>query len=307
MESGIDLRRLYYFVVVAEELHFSRAAERLHIAQPPLSYQIQQLERELEVQLFERTRHNVRLTDAGHALLDEAYHIFGQVEQMVRMVQHIGHGEIGLLTLGFVPSASNSILPVILRTFHEQFPEVRLLLKEQNPDQLVRGLEERRLDVGFLYLPCEGNLLEARPVSHESLVAVLPLNHPLVDLPEIPLQALANDLFIIPARYAAVPGLFSHIMEACRRADFVPKVAQEAWLMQTIIGLVAANMGVGLVPDSVMNLHRTGVAYKPLQGLQAQVEMGMIWRCGDIPPVLQRFLQLVNEITLNDAHDTEII
>ncbi len=307
MNNGIDLRRLYYFVVVAEELHFSRAAERLHIAQPPLSYQIQQLERELQVQLFERTRHNVRLTDAGQALLDEAYRVFRQVEQMVHMVQHIGHGEVGMLTLGFVPSASNSTLPTILRTFHEQFPEVRLYLKEQNPDQLVRGLEERRLDVGFLYLPYEGNLLEAQPVLRESLVAVLPLNHPLVAWPEIPLQALANDFFIIPRRYAAVPGLFTHITEACRRAGFVPKVAQETWLMQNIIGLVAANMGVGLVPASVQNLHRAGVVYKPLQDALAQVEMGMVWRCGEVSPVLQRFLQLVNEITLSSTHDTEIV
>jgi DNA-binding transcriptional LysR family regulator len=297
MESKLDFRRLHYFVVVAEELHFTRAANRLHIAQPPLSYQIQQLERDLNVQLFERTRHNVQLTDAGRALLDEAYRLFGQVEQTVRIVQRIGHGEVGVLTLGFVPSVSNNILPVILRTFHEQFPEVRLFLKELSPDQLVSGLEERRLDVGFLYLPCEGSMLETRAVLQETLLAALPLYHPLIDQPAISLQALADDFFVVPARYAAVPGLRSHIMEACRQAGFVPKVTQEAWLMQTIIGLVAANMGVALVPASIQNLHRTGVVYKPLQGIPIQVDVGVVWRQGETPPVLQRFLHLVEEIT----------
>ena len=297
MDSKIDLRRLYYFVVVAEELHFTRAAERLHIAQPPLSYQIQQLERELDVQLLERTRHSVQLTDAGRALLNEAYRLFGQVEQTVRTVQRIGYGEVGLLTLGFVPSASNNILPAILRTFHERFPEVRLFLKELTPDELIRGLEEQRLDVGFLYLPCkESNTLETRPVLREPLVAVLPLNHPLSEEQEIPLQALADDFFIVPTRYVAVSGLFTHIMEACRQAGFVPKIAQEAWLIQTIIGLVAANMGVALVPSSVQNLHRAGVVYKSIQGAPAQVEMGIVWRRGATLPILQRFLHLVDEI-----------
>jgi DNA-binding transcriptional LysR family regulator len=300
MDSEIDLRRLRYFVVVAEELHFTRAAERLHIAQPPLSYQIQQLERELGVQLFERTRHHVQLTDAGRALLNEAYRLFGQVEQTVRIVQRIGHGEVGLLTLGFVPSASNNILPAILRTFRERFPEVRLFLKELSPDELVSGLLEQRLDVGFLYLPCKEHMLETRPVLRESLLAVLPLNHPLAAYPEIPLQALIDDFFIVPSRYTSVPGLFTHILEACRQAGFVPKMAQEAWLMQTIIGLVAANMGVALVPSSVQNLHRTGVVYKSLQGVPVQVEMGIIWRRGETLPILQRFLRLVDEINITE-------
>lgn len=297
MDNKIDLRRLHYFVVVAEELHFTRAAERLHIAQPPLSYHIQQLERELDVQLFARTRHQVQLTEAGRTLLSEAYRLFGQVEQMVRMVQRVGHGEIGLLTLGFVPSASNTILPTILRIFRERFPEVHLLLKEQNPDQLMRGLAEQRLDVGFLYLPCEGNALETRPMSREPLVVVLPENHPLVNREEIALSALAEEFFVLPPRYAAVPGLLSHIMESCLRAGFVPKVAQEAWLMQTIIGLVAANIGVALVPASVQLLHRTGVVYKPLQGSPTFVEMGMLWRHDETLPTLRLFLRLVDEIT----------
>lgn len=177
MDNVIDLRRLYYFMIVAEELHFTRAAERLHIAQPPLSSQIQQLERELKVQLFERTRHSVRLTDAGQVLLDEARRIFGQMERTVRMVQRVGHGEVGLLTLGFVPSASNSILPLFLREFQQRFPNVQLFLRELGPDQVVRGLHERHIDVGFLYLPLDDKELQTRPVLCEPLLAVLPVTH----------------------------------------------------------------------------------------------------------------------------------
>jgi DNA-binding transcriptional LysR family regulator len=296
MDSKLDLRRLYYFVVVAEELHFTRAAERLHIAQPPLSYHIQQLEHELNVQLFIRTRHHVQLTDAGRTLLSEAYRLFGQVEQMVRIVQRVDHGEVGLLTLGFVPSASNTLLPTLLRIFHERFPEVHLHLKELNPDQLIRGLTEQHLDLGFLYLPCDGNSLETRAVSHEPLIAVLPEHHRLAEERAIALADLAREPFILPPRYVAVPGLLSHIMESCLKAGFVPEVAQEAWLMQTIIGLVAANMGVALVPASVQHLHRTGVSYKSLVDTPAYVEMGMLWRKEEMPPTIQLFLRLVDEV-----------
>ena len=297
VDNLIDFRRLHYFVVVAEELHFTRAAERLHISQPPLSYQIQQLERELGVLLFERTRHGVQLTDAGRALLEEARRIFGQIEQTVRTVQRVGHGEVGLLTIGFVPSASNSILPDLLRMFHQRFPDVRLFLKEMTPDQVVWGLHNQRIDAGLLYLPLDDSALNVYSVLREPLVAVLPATHPLANRSQIALQALANEFFITPSRYASVPGLHSHTTEACRQAGFSPKIAQEAWLMQTIIGLVGANMGVALVPASVQNLHRTGIVYKPLQDVSTQVDMGILWRRDDTLPVLQRFLYVVREMT----------
>ena len=298
MDKILDLRRLYYFMIVAEELHFTRAAARLHIAQPPLSYQIQQLEHDLAVQLFERTRHNVRLTDAGHVLLTEARRIFGQTEQTIRMVQRVGHGEVGSLTLGFVPSASNNILPIVLRLFHERYPDVQLSLKEMNPDQVMLEIHGRRIDVGFLYLPLDDSDLNLNSLSvlREPLVAVVPTLHPLATAPEIDLRDLADDLFIISPHYTRVPGLRSHIMQACRHAGFVPQIAQESWLMQTIIGLVAANMGVALVPASVQNLHRTGIIYKSLLDKSIEVNMGIVWRREDMLPVVQRFLQVMQEI-----------
>ncbi len=292
----LDFRRLYYFVVVAEELHFTRAAERLHIAQPPLSYQIQQLERELGVQLFNRTRHQVQLTEAGQVLLEAARRILGQVEQTVYAVRRVGQGEVGFLTIGFIPSASNNILPLVLQTFHQRFPDVQLFLKEMTPDQIVRGLHEQQIDVGILYLPLDDSELNTQAILREPLLAVLPIAHVQATLPGVALHTLADEHFIVHSRYVAVPGLFSHIMEACRQAGFIPKVVEQAWLMQTIIGLVGANMGIALVPASVRNLHREGVIYKPLLDVSTEVAMGVISRRDEEMPVLQRFLQVVDEV-----------
>jgi DNA-binding transcriptional LysR family regulator len=151
----MNFQRLRYFVAVAEELSFSRAAERLHMAQPPLSYQIKRLEEELGAQLFHRTKRSVRLTDAGRLLLAEARGLLVHAEQTASVVHRVGQGEVGRLTVGFVPSAANRVLPPILRAFGERFPSVELLLREVDPDRLLRALGDGRADVGFLYLPFE--------------------------------------------------------------------------------------------------------------------------------------------------------
>ena len=211
-------------------------------------------------------------------------------------MRRVGQGEVGLLTVGFIPSASNNILPLILQTFRQRFPDVQLILKEMTPDQVVRSLHEQQIDVGMLYLPLDDAELNTHAVLREPLLAVLPATHPQAGESQVALRALADEYFIAPIRYVVVPGLFSHIMEACRQAGFVPKIVEQAWLMQTIIGLVGANMGVALVPASVQNLHRAGVIYKPLQDVTTEVAMGVIWRREETLPVLQRFLQIVDEV-----------
>jgi DNA-binding transcriptional LysR family regulator len=147
--SGMNLRRLRYFVAAAEELSFNRAAQRLGIAQPPLSNQIKQLEEELGVRLFERTSRGVRMTEAGEALLEEARRIFVQLNQTVNLVRRVGHGEVVHLTPGFVPSASNEVLPPILHTFRDRYPDVELCLREMRPDRVVQRLHDKQIDVGF--------------------------------------------------------------------------------------------------------------------------------------------------------------
>lgn len=293
----MDFRRLRYFVAVAEERNFSRAAECLHIAQPGLSKQIKDLEGDIGVRLFDRSNRGVRLTEAGRLLLEETQQMYAQMEGTLRMVRRVGHGEVGRLTLGFVPSAFNEILPPFLRTFQEAFADVELLLREMNPDQLVQSLRGENIDVAFLYLPVEDDDLDCRPVSREPLVVALPEKHPLTKEAEIDVRGLADEPFVLPARYQT-PGLRGTVMEACRQAGFGPKSAQrEEWLMQTtIVGLVASNVGIALVPASLeRNLRRTGVVYKKMQGSPPTVEMGVVWRMGEDSPVLQAFLDIVGE------------
>jgi DNA-binding transcriptional LysR family regulator len=291
----MELRRLRYFVAVAEELSFNRAAKRLHIAQPPLSNQIKQLEKELGVLLFERSSRGVRMTEAGELLLEEARRIFVQVDQTVNVVRRVGHGEVGRLTLGFVPSASNEVLPPILRAFRDRFPEVELFLREMRPDRVVQRLHDKQVDVGFLYLPLEDASLHIECVSREPLVLALPEAHPLASKQRVELQAVAGEPFVLPARYQ-MPGLYGQVTEACRQAGFVPNAVQkDVWLMQTIVGLVAGGTGVALVPASLRNLHRRGVVYKSVHGLSPTVELGVIWRRDDRNAVLDSFLRVVRD------------
>jgi DNA-binding transcriptional LysR family regulator len=294
----LDLRRLRYFAAVAEELSFSRAAERLHMAQPPLSYQIKQLEQELGVKLFARTGRGVRLTDAGQVLFEEARRIFVQLEQTARLVERVGGGEVGQLNLGFVPSASNEVLPPLLHHFRRRFPDVELFLQEMRPDEVVQRLHSAQVDVGFFYLPFEDTdrRLDFRSVSREVLVVALPEAHPLAQEPEIELRALAHEPFILPMRYK-MPGLHAQVIEACRQAGFAPQAVQkDIWLMQTIIGLVAGGLGVALVPSSLRKVGRQGVAYRPVRGLAPSVEMAVVWRRDDSSMVVQSFLRVAHEV-----------
>jgi DNA-binding transcriptional LysR family regulator len=292
---GMDLRRLQYFVAVAEELSFRRAAERLQMTQPPLSSQIQQLEKELEVKLFDRTGRGLRLTEAGRFLLEDACRLLIQVRQTADMTRRIGHGRVGRPTIGFLPSIGHGPLPDVLREFRAHFPEVDLLLRELNPDQQVQALHDKRVDVGFLYLPLEDSALSIEPVFREPLIVALPEQHPLADKPQVPLYALSDEPFILPPQHR-VPGCYGQIMKACHQAGFSPKAVQkDVWLMQTTVDLVAAGIGVALVAGTLRNLSRAGVVYKTLQDPSPVVEIGVVWRCGDDRPVLRSFLDMVDK------------
>lgn len=298
--SSMDLRRLRYFVVVAEEQNFSRAAERLHMAQPPLSDQIKRLEKALGVKLFDRSSRGARLTEAGELLLGEARRLLVQADQTAEMVRRVGEGEVGRLTLGFVPSASNSVLPPVLSEFRERYPDVQLYLQEMNPDWLVQGLHAGRIDVSFFYLPFQDGALAHEPVSREPLVVALPEAHEMAAEEEVDLCDLADEPFVLPARYR-MPGLHGQVVEACREAGFVPEAVQkEVWLMQTIIALVAGGMGVALVPASLRNLARAGVVYRAIRGLSPTVEMGVVWRRDEKSPVVGSFLKVVSDICRQD-------
>ena len=292
----MELRHLRYFITVAEELHFSRAAERLQIAQPPLSQQIRCLEEELGVQLFERTKRRVQLTDAGQVFLLEARRVLTQLEQAVMMAQRASRGEIGRLGVGVNATAAQSFLPEILRVFRERFPDVELVLHELASHKQAQGIREDQIDIGFLYLPIiDDSAFSFMSVLREPLIVALPETHPLAGLPEIPLSALVNESFVLPPRHLG-PGFYDQIINLCHQAGFSPKVAQEAILVQTIVSLVAGGVGVALVPASLQNLQRVGVIYKALQGQTPELEMAAVWRQDNSSSVLQEFLKVVREI-----------
>lgn len=295
-----------YFVTVAEEQSFVRAARRLHISQPPLSNQIKQLEEELGVLLFRRSSRGVRLTEAGELLLEEARRVLIQLEQTARMVERIGSGKVGRLSLGFVPSATNEVLPPLLYEFQREYPDVELFLHEMMPDRVVQRLHARQIDVGFFYLPFEDGALEVEAVSREPLVVALPQTHRLAEEAEIDLRALEREPFVLPRRYE-MPGLYAQVTETCREAGFVPRpVQKDVWLMQTIVGLVASGIGVALVPASLRNFRRRSVVYRTVQDSSPTVEMGMVWRRGSSSAVLKAFLGVAERIaplSLTDGAD----
>lgn len=301
----MELRHLRYFITVAEELHFSRAAERLHIAQPPLSQQIRSLEEELGIQLFKRTKRRVQLTDAGQVFLAEARQVLTQLEQAIKAAQRASRGEIGRLAVGVNSSATQSFLPQILQVFRERFPCVELVLHELASYQQVQGIRDNRIDIGFLWLAnVDESVLSFMSIWREPLLIALPETHSLVNLPQIPLKALVNEPFVLPPRQLG-SGFYTQIISLCQQAGFSPRVAQEARLTQTIVSLVAGGVGISLVPASLQNLQKVGVVYKALEGQQPEMEMAAVWRQDNSSQVLQEFLKVVKEITHSIAKAQE--
>jgi len=291
----MELRHLRYFVTLAEELHFGRAAERLHIAQPPLSQQIRQLETELGFELFYRTKRKVGLSEAGEVFLVEVQQIFRQLEQAIILGRQVSRGEIGQLVIGFVSSAAYNILPDFLLQFRNKNPSINLELHELTTDEQLRRLKSGRIDVGFVRLPVDENTYDSKIIFQESLAIALPSNHSLANQDKVSLQSLMEESFILFPRFLA-PGLYDAIVSFCQQVGFSPRVTQEAIQMQTIVSLVAADMGVAIVPESLQNLRRTGVVYKYFVEETPQVSIAMIWRKNDFSVILNKFVRVAQEI-----------
>ena len=272
----MELRQLKYFVAVAEERSFSRAALRLHVSQPPLSTQLKALEDELGVRLLDRTNRGVTLTAAGQVFFDETRAVLARLERGKEMARNAGRGHVGTLSIGFVSIADYGILPPALKEFRSLFPAVEVQLHELTTDAQIREIGAARLDLGIGLGPVDAPNLLFKPVTREGLVLAAPAGHRLARQGKpIGLKTLSNESFIIPPRDIA-PGLFDLIIGQCRAAGFAPRITQQARQMQTVISLVACGMGFALVPASVQNLRRRGVQYRPLRGPAAAVELGIL-------------------------------
>ncbi|HWJ96061.1 MAG TPA: LysR family transcriptional regulator [Telluria sp.] len=291
-----ELRQLRYFATVAEELHFGRAAERLHITQPPLSQAIAQLEEQLGAALFLRNRRQVELTPAGSALLPEARRMLAQAAELPELVRRAAAGETGRMALAFVTSADYSVLPPFLLRYREAYPNVQIVLQEATSDVQVEDLLRGRIDAGLLIPPLPGKAqaeLDYLKVLEEPLILCAPqgvLSGPgpvrLQDLPRLP-------LVIFPRHIS--PSLHDAILSCFRAAGITPVIGQEAIQMQTIVSLVSAGMGLALVPQSVSNLMRPGVEYRTLADRTPLVETGLAWRRDNASPVLRGFLDLLRK------------
>ena len=291
----MELRHLRYFIAVAEELHFTKAAERLHIAQPPLSQQIQQLEAELGVKLFERkTKRQVQLTEAGKVFLQEAYQLLVQLETAVALTQKTGRGETGQLRIGFTSLVIYDLLPLILQQFREQFLEVELVLLELTTSKQEQALRDSLIHVGFAHPPLEDDTLSYKCIHSETLVVALSSTHSLAEKEHICVQSLLSEPLIMFPRYLA-PGLYDRIMSLFQQRNFKPNITQEAIQMQTIIGLVSAGMGVAITPSSLQNLQRSGVVYRPILEEVPVIETAVIWQQNNLTPIVENFLQFTQK------------
>lgn len=289
MTGGIDLRQLRQFVAVAEEGHFGRAAERLGMAQPPLSQAILRLEQQVGHALFTR-RPRVRLTAAGEVLLGTARRTLAQVEAGVDAARRAGRGEAGRLTIGFAASVLPGVLPGIVRAYRDAYPGVELRLRELATAAQADALRDGSIDVGFLRQPAEDAELACEPLLREPFAAVLPPGHPLGAARRVRLGALAGEPFVLFPR-AVAPTLHDQVNALCAAAGFAPRIVQEAQEWLTIVGLVEAGLGVSVVPASFRRLRWGGVVYRPLTPTGAATVVSLCWRRADLSPTAAAFVQ----------------
>jgi len=295
----MELRHLRYFLAVAEAGHVTRAAEQLGMQQPPLSQQIRALERELGVQLFRRKPRGVELTEPGQALLADARAVFAHVDHAVAATRRTARGEQGRIAVGFTSSAPfHPFVPRVIRAFRDSFPQVALTLDESGTTELIDDLRAERMDAAFIRTPVADPMgLTVNPLLEEAMVVALPASHPLAGSVArggaLALAALAAETFIVYRRRSG-PGLYDAIFAACHAAGFSPLVGQEAPRIVATLNLVAAGLGIAIVPASLQLMQMDGVAYRPLHG-QAQpcAPLLLATRRGDTGAVVRRFLDLV--------------
>lgn len=293
----VELRHLRYFLAVAEEKHFGRAADRLHMAQPPLSSQIKQLEAELGTVLLERTTRKVELTEAGAPLMERARQILAEVEATRTDVAEIGRGAAGVLRVGFSGTATYRLMPEIVRVARERFPLVRLQISgEMLTPQMEEALLENRLDAAILRPPVQSADLSIDPIQESRIVVALNRQHPLANQTgPIDTHELADENIVGYPRGSSVSSVVS---ELTRRAGFRPRIVQEATETSTLIALVGAGLGAAFVPGSQSLPLNSSIVIRPLSET-VTVGMGTAWKTGNDSPLLASFIDLARDAVQN--------
>jgi DNA-binding transcriptional LysR family regulator len=292
----MELRHLKYFVAVAEELNFARAARRVHIAQPSLTKQIQQLEQELGFPLLYRTKKKVELLDTGHVLLDEAQRILRQAEKAIQSTQRTHAGQSGRLTIGFSSSAVPEVLPTLLREYHALYPSVVVDILEITTIKNAESLLESTMSVALIrsptYLSREQFCFET--IQRERFVVALPDSHPAAKQESIRIKILANEPLIVPPRQPGW-GYADTIFQIFRDHGIVPRVEQEASGALAVVTLVAGGFGAALIPASLRNLRLPGVTYRPIKGRCRTSDLTVVWRRDSRVSTVRAFLEVVKK------------
>jgi DNA-binding transcriptional LysR family regulator len=302
-QDGMELRHIRYFLAVAEELSFRRAAGKLRVAQPSLSSQIRQLEEEIQVRLLERDTHRVVLTAAGRSFMESCRRTMRDVEDTTRTAQLVSRGEAGKISIGFVASLGLGLLPAVLRTYRREFPQVDVGLAEMDTSQQIKALNEHRLDLGFvgLGLPSdEMTDLKVATVAQEKLFAVLPQDHPLsknrrAKGKPISLSALADEPFLFAERSSA-PVYNPWLMVLCREAGFQPHVRQEAGQPVTVLNYVAAGLGITILPEQFRRLRMVGVTFVPLVNSVPSYRYCAAWSPENKHPAVQKLVDIARQV-----------
>ena len=301
--SSMELRHLRYFVAVAGELNFSRAAQRLRISQPPLSQQIRQLEEELEAKLFYRDKRRVELTHAGHVFLVDTKKILVDVAEAARKAKSADRGEVGHLRIGFGLASIDIVMPV-MESYRQQSRHVELVLHELLTNSLLPALRDKQIEVAFLCEPSETDPTKAfgrkthiavETLTRELVFVVFQKDHPRRQQSEIRLESLATEDFGVIARPTA-PAIFDHFQKLCHDSGFEPHIVLEATQPQAILGGVATGRMVSILPDHYRKIHHPGVIFKPLESAKAHLEKKVAWLSENKSAALQMFLEATRKV-----------
>ena len=293
----MNLNHLRAFLAVAESLSFSKAAQRLHISQPALSNQIRLLEEDLEATLFVRNRRSVALAPAGKDILEAAERLLSTADEIKQRVRKVASGARGTLRIGFVASATADIIPRMTVAFRKEFPEVSLELRNIPTMFQMEGLRERALDVGIVRLPIREQDIEVLPLSSEPFAIVFSKQHPLHTLKRVVVGDLRGEDFVCYGERFA-PAFFQHWTGLCRKAGFTPHIVQEVAEMETALALVAARIGVAILPEGVAWRHRRSLSVVPLKEERIRSEIGLAFLKLAPPPLARRMVEAASHAGL---------
>jgi DNA-binding transcriptional LysR family regulator len=296
----MDLRQLKYFVTVAEELSFVRAAQRLHMSQPPLSQQIKALEEELGVELLSRTRREVKLTDAGRVFLTESRELLEKAQAVAHRTRQAGGGEQATLRVGMATSALFHVLPGLLKRMKARLPGVSMTITDMNSDEQVRSLTVDRIDLGFIHARPDIRGLARCTVVVDSFAVALPANHALAARADLALRDLQGEPIVAFSRDHA-PALFDALIASCQQEGFSPRIAHVARHPASVLQMVQLGLGVSVVPQAYSANAPAAVVFRPLPSMAARLKIDALWREGNPAPGLRRVIDDVLQLFVHDA------